>query len=401
MNYYFVLRKRRLSNVTEKLWVVVTYIAVVIYLGVCAFNYTETRFAESSSSSSSTKNIDLMRTVYYIVVTISTVGYGDIYPSTHVGRAIVCVMIITAVATFPILLNQLIEAVSLAAYRGENYVKKSNPFVVICGDFSDAARTIDVVSMITRRDAAEGKITEVVLLGRHEPSNALKYALGEKRLLERVVYIQGNGTTRQDLARVSLKKASAAFILNKRHHGLDKVEDDLNMLRATMFDRFAPSVNLFVQTMASKRSFDCNVMTGAVHMDDWNQTLLSFNCQCPGFSTLFANLLHSQATLEHFSTPWHVQYNDGAANELFRIEIPLCFHGRSFPQVSFHLFRHCQIILIAVDAYNASQDTYRVLLNPGKNYLLRPGDFGYVVAHSNEDLKAVLKTVSEATFTLD
>ena len=38
---------------------------------------------------------------YFVVVTMSTVGFGDVYPITELGRLCVVVMIITMLAVIP------------------------------------------------------------------------------------------------------------------------------------------------------------------------------------------------------------------------------------------------------------------------------------------------------------
>lgn len=48
--------------------------------------------------------------VYYMIVTMSTVGYGDVTPKTSRGRAVVSCIIITAWILVPIQISKLYEA---------------------------------------------------------------------------------------------------------------------------------------------------------------------------------------------------------------------------------------------------------------------------------------------------
>ncbi|MCX5915481.1 MAG: ion channel, partial [Deltaproteobacteria bacterium] len=46
------------------------------------------------------ENRSLIDAFYYIIVTMSTVGYGDIVPATSVGKIIAILLIVTGVGTF-------------------------------------------------------------------------------------------------------------------------------------------------------------------------------------------------------------------------------------------------------------------------------------------------------------
>lgn len=51
--------------------------------------------------------------VYFTVVTLSTVGYGDVVPLSEEGRACVIVLIIIVLTIIPKQLNELIRLMGL------------------------------------------------------------------------------------------------------------------------------------------------------------------------------------------------------------------------------------------------------------------------------------------------
>lgn len=76
--------------------------------------------------------------LYYIVVTISTVGYGDIFPITELGRGVILMLIIAALYFIPKQTNELIKLMNVTSIYARA-VYKSNPeapHIVICGHVS-------------------------------------------------------------------------------------------------------------------------------------------------------------------------------------------------------------------------------------------------------------------------
>jgi len=53
--------------------------------------------------------LDFFTSLWFIVVTITTVGYGDIAPRTSVGRVVVIFIIIFAIFAIPLETNRLLE----------------------------------------------------------------------------------------------------------------------------------------------------------------------------------------------------------------------------------------------------------------------------------------------------
>ncbi len=73
--------------------------------------------------------------LYLIVVTISTVGYGDIAPKTAISRVVIMLMMLIAFIVVPQEINALVEILSKRSiysrlkYKGKKFVKH----IVVCG----------------------------------------------------------------------------------------------------------------------------------------------------------------------------------------------------------------------------------------------------------------------------
>lgn len=76
--------------------------------------------------------------VYWAFVTISTVGYGDISPSTHEGKIVAIILIMSGIALISfstsIVATAFGEKLSeLKSNRVKNEIEKLNDFIVVCG----------------------------------------------------------------------------------------------------------------------------------------------------------------------------------------------------------------------------------------------------------------------------
>ncbi|PIP36287.1 MAG: two pore domain potassium channel family protein [Desulfobacterales bacterium CG07_land_8_20_14_0_80_52_14] len=83
----------------------------------------------------SVENRSLIDSFYYIIVTMATVGYGDIVPATPAGKIIAILLIITGVSTF---LGVIANATELMLSRREKMARMKKLNMVIGVFFSEA-----------------------------------------------------------------------------------------------------------------------------------------------------------------------------------------------------------------------------------------------------------------------
>ena len=75
---------------------------------------------------------------YFLVVTVSTVGYGDISPTTQASRAVVVLFIMTSVVLIPVQVNELsVLLAASSAYRQPYKQGAGESHIIVCGYISD------------------------------------------------------------------------------------------------------------------------------------------------------------------------------------------------------------------------------------------------------------------------
>jgi voltage-gated potassium channel len=75
-----------MENSGTKLKLYLSILAFIIAVGTVVFAHLE--------------NLSLLDAFYFSIVTIATVGYGDIHPSTVIGKLVAIALIIIKVGTF-------------------------------------------------------------------------------------------------------------------------------------------------------------------------------------------------------------------------------------------------------------------------------------------------------------
>nr|KAJ3416644.1 potassium channel, sub T, member 2 [Polyrhizophydium stewartii] len=373
----------------EKLIVLTMTMLVIIFLGMCSFHLFETRFPSNQPISSS--NLSLTQLLYYIVITVSTVGYGDITPKTVAGQLVVVVMILVSIIVIPGLVTDVQETFKLQQSGAGSYTRGSRKYIVVCGVFDTVARVETVLSMIFSKKATSK--TKIILLARNKQSVHVKALLNQSHFRGRVVYLQGSGLDLEDLKRVQLKYADAAFILADTNAVNKKEEDEHNTLRAWAFDDYAPMTPLYVDNLLpGTEVLQDRTTSGSVCIDDLKQILLAYNCLYRGVGTLMVNLLRPCPLHGDYEDLWRAQYADGLANEIHQSDLNPAFAAYPFTAISYYVFKEFQVILFGVGVKTMSKnhaEVLHVLLNPGGTYVLKPSDTCLYMAQSEDDVRAI------------
>jgi hypothetical protein len=74
--------------------------------------------------------------LYFVVVTLSTVGYGDITPMTPIGRVLVMLVILITIVLIPRQTNELLRLMGLQSVYARSFYKANSdvPHIVITGN---------------------------------------------------------------------------------------------------------------------------------------------------------------------------------------------------------------------------------------------------------------------------
>lgn len=171
------------------LWPVISglcSIAVIFIFGVTAFMTVE--------------GWDLFDSVYMIIITLSTVGYGEIHPLTRAGRVIASLVILFGVGTFFYLAGAIVQLVVeghiqniFGRRRMQRAIEKLKGHTIVCGYGR-------IGGIVAREIIAEGHDVVVVERGQD---------LIEELQQKYILYVAGDATKDEVLLAAGLKNAKS------------------------------------------------------------------------------------------------------------------------------------------------------------------------------------------------
>ncbi|KAF9355445.1 potassium channel, sub T, member 1 [Mortierella sp. NVP85] len=394
--------------VKAKLIGLVAYFVAILYNGVAAFLYCETNFAPKTGAPPHT----IWDAFYFILITASTVGYGDITPKSYEAKVVVMVFIVVALSVVPGLIAGTIETIKLSRAGGGSYTQRRGvdgvvkQYLVMIGDFQSSRRVGDMLNGFFNKEFSEGDV-RVVFLSRNKPSDEVTNLLDLPMYKNRTTMLVGNGLDEIDLQRCQARDAAGVFIFPDRVQSDLESQDTLTTLLAWSLRLYAPSTRVFTFNLLPETgSFQWGMVEESICISDVKQLLLAYNCRHQGTATLILNLLHPSEPANSYENGWQAQYGDGTGNELYFTSVPDVFIGWTFAQVSWFVFQEFQSILIGVDIFLRRSDS-STFKEPGRDgphshdpsHLRRSRSFGRV--RRDQDTGSVCSSKGEYHLTLN
>uniref|UniRef100_H2UA61 Potassium sodium-activated channel subfamily T member 2b n=1 Tax=Takifugu rubripes TaxID=31033 RepID=H2UA61_TAKRU len=348
-------------------------------------------------------NLTLFDSLYFCVVTFSTVGFGDVTPQIWPSQLLVVIMIFVALIVLPIQFEQLAFLWMERQKSGGNYSRyraQTEKHVVLCV----SCLKIDLLMDFLNEFFAHPRLQDyyVVILCPAEMDVQVRRVLHVPLWAQRVIYLQGSALKDQDLMRAKMDDAEACFILSNRFE-VDRIAaDHQTILRAWAVKDFAPNCPLYVQILKPENKFHVKFADHVVCEEEFKYAMLALNCVCPGTSTLITLLIHSSRGQEGgacSADQWHRTYRRCSANEVHHIRLEESkffgeYQGKSFTFASFHAHKKFGVCLIGVRRF----DTTNILLNPGPCHIMGASDICFYINISKEENSAFVRGQREPSW---
>nr|XP_016036108.2 calcium-activated potassium channel slowpoke isoform X1 [Drosophila simulans] len=331
--------------------------------------------------------------VYFLIVTMSTVGYGDVYCETVLGRTFLVFFLLVGLAMFASSIPEIIELVGSGnKYGGELKREHGKRHIVVCGHI-----TYESVSHFLKdflHEDREDVDVEVVFLHRKEPDLELEGLL--KRHYTTVAFFQGTMMNAVDLERVKVHEADACLVLANKYCQDPDAEDAANIMRVISIKNYSDDIRVIIQLMQYHNkayllnipSWDWKQGDDVICLAELKLGFIAQSCLAPGFSTMMANLF----AMRSFKTSpdmqsWTNDYLRGTGMEMYTETLSPTFIGIPFAQATELCFSKLKLLLLAIEIKGAEEGAdSKISINP-RGAKIQANTQGFFIAQSADEVK--------------
>ncbi|XP_032358909.1 calcium-activated potassium channel subunit alpha-1 isoform X15 [Etheostoma spectabile] len=332
--------------------------------------------------------------VYLLMVTMSTVGYGDVYAKTTLGRLFMVFFILGGLAMFASYVPEIIELIgNRKKYGGSYSAVNGRKHIVVCGHI-----TLESVSNFLKdflhKDRDDVNV-EIVFLHNISPNLELEALF--KRHFTQVEFYQGSVLNPHDLARVKIESADACLILANKYCADPDAEDASNIMRVISIKNYHPKIRIITQMLQYHNkahllnipSWNWKEGDDAICLAELKLGFIAQSCLAQGLSTMLANLFSMRSFIKIEEDTWQKYYLEGVSNEMYTEYLSSAFVGMSFPVICELCYVKLKLLLIAIE-YKSDQRECSTLINPGNHMKMQEGTLGFFIASDAKEVKRAL-----------
>ncbi|KRY30693.1 Calcium-activated potassium channel slo-1 [Trichinella spiralis] len=370
--------------------------------------------------------------VYFLLVTMSTVGYGDIYCKTTLARLFMVFFILGGLAMFASYVPEIADLIGARQkYGGQYKGEHGKKHIVVCGFI-----TFESVSHFLQdflHEDREDVDVEVIFLHRVPPDLELEGLF--KRHFTKVEFFQGTVMDSVDLTRVKIDEADACLVLANKYSPDPDAEDAANIMRVISIKNYSADIRVIVQLMQYHNkayllnipSWDWRRGDDVICLAELKLGFIAQSCLAPGFSTMMANLFAMRSFKTSPNMPgWLNEYLRGAGMEMYTENFSPSFYGMTFPDAAdLHavqngcviiyagpvwkcilkfchtvlsgcltpklrsniLYTKLGLLLLAIEMRDEEKRECNIAINPGSSVRIDPHTQGFFIAQSADEVK--------------
>ncbi|MCD4782320.1 MAG: NAD-binding protein [Candidatus Eremiobacteraeota bacterium] len=342
-----ILSRVKKFFLTNQLVLLFVVVSSILFLGSTLFFFVERGNNEAIKTP--------FDSIYWIIVTMSTVGYGDISPTTLTGRFIAMVIMFVGVSFMGLFSATIASGLVERDIKGGMGMLDVDleDHVVVCGWNHNACRLIENI-LESQKDK------NIVIL-----ANLQSKPIQNKN----VYFVKGDPTNEVDLHRANIERAETAIVLLDTSSGNLESADARTILTTLAIETINSDVYTCAEILDSKNLPHLRNarVDEVITSGEFSGRLMAHTAVSHGISKVISEILTR---------------NEGS--DLQKVSLPDEFAGKPFDDL-FKQFRDKEnsIILVAIERNK------EVFVNPEKGFDIEEGDNAILICRGTvktEDL---------------
>jgi voltage-gated potassium channel len=285
--------------------------------------------------------------IWWSVVTLTTVGYGDKFPITLGGRALATLIMIMGLSFFALMTG------GVSSFIIERYKKEENSgmdllgiknHIIICG-WNDHGMTV----LQELRDLYQDELKHFIIIAEQKPALPM---------FEQIHFIQGDFTKNEVLHKAQVQKAESVLILADKTNDRHAQDMDARTILATMaVEKLNAAVYTCAELIASENIEHLKnaEVDEYITASQYTGNLMAHSVKNHGLTRVYQELL---------------QCREG--NRIYKLKIPPSCENKPFDECAVMILQQHQAILIGIE----SQGEY--MINPEKKKVGAGDQFVYI-----------------------
>ncbi|KFV58437.1 Calcium-activated potassium channel subunit alpha-1, partial [Tyto alba] len=332
------------------------------------------------------QSLSYFKCMYLVMMTMSTVGYGDVVVQTTLGQAFNIFFIVGGLVLFANFIPEVVEIIeSHKSYKSSYEEVTGKNYIVVCGNI-----TLESVTAFLRDFLLQHKgnvCTEILFLGESLPSLELEAVF--KCYSAYTTFFYGSALNSKDLKRVGMESANACLILADVHSPQPYTQDTSNIMRVLSIKNHYPNTRVILQIIQSRNkvylpnipNWDWRAGDSIICLAELKLGFIAQSCLAPGLSTLLTDLFIVKEDTQDKMLLEHKDY------KVMTFQLSNDFAGMTFIEVCRLCFVKLNLVLLGIELKFGSQGESAILINPSAQIKLHRNTMGFFIAHSLEEVK--------------
>ncbi|KAH8851255.1 Calcium-activated potassium channel slo-1 [Schistosoma japonicum] len=302
------------------------------------------------------RSLEYLDCLYMILVTLATVGYGDIVCTSYLGRIFIIFVIIGALITVTTHISELSELFQQHnQYHKGIYMEHIPRHIVVCGSINYSTLSTFYEEYVNADKGHYDENMMIVILSEIDPDIRLMALLQRESTTMR--FLKGSVTLPEDLERAKVRTAEAVIILSNKCSQTPVEDDWKNLMCAWM------------SNIPGWKEYESDKFDRAICLPQMKLGLLALNCLASGISTLLCNFIMRDSvptnSVRKTLPRWINEYFEGTKYKLYTVKFSHALDGMLFQQLVGLAMEFWGVLLLAVQVYTDNNKKTQMIINPG------------------------------------